>query len=75
MIAFTKEERRPLAYSPDRIAIMDLNGKNLRLLSEDLDGDASNLIWADDSQSIYYTYDERGIRKIGRAISKVNSAM
>ena len=67
MIAFTKEERRPLAYSPDRIAIMDLNGKNLRLLSEDLDGDASNLIWADDSQSIYYTYDERGTRKIGRA--------
>src|SRR6056300_1858840 len=57
MIAFTKEERRPLAYSPDRIAIMDLNGNNLRLLSEDLDGDASNLIWADDSQSIYYTYD------------------
>ena len=72
MIAFTKEERRPLAYSPDRIAVMDLNGQNLRMLSEDLDGDASNLIWADDSESIYYTYDERGIRKIGQATIKSN---
>ena len=72
MIAFTKEERRPLAYSPDRIAVMDLNGQNLRMLSEDLDGDASNLIWADDSESIYYTYDERGIRKIGQSTIKGN---
>ena len=72
MIAFSKEERRPLAYSPDRIAVMDLNGQNLRMLSEDLDGDASNLIWADDNESIYYTYDERGIRKIGQATIKGN---
>ena len=72
MIAFSKEERRPLAYSPDRIAVMDLNGQNLRMLSEDLDGDASNLIWADDNESIYYTYDERGIKKIGQATIKGN---
>ena len=69
-IAFTKEERRPLAYSPDQIAIMDLDGKNIRILSEDLDGDGNNLMWASDSKSIYYAYDERGIRKIGRATIK-----
>ena len=69
-IAFTKEERRPLAYSPDRIAIMDLDGKNIRILSEDLDGDGNNLMWASDSKSIYYAYNERGIRKIGRATIK-----
>ena len=76
-IAFTKEERRPLAYSPDRVAIMDLNGNNIRILSEDLDGDANNLQWASDSQSIYYAYDERGIRKIGRATikGKINSVI
>ena len=67
LIAFTKEERRPLAYSPDQIAIMDLNGENIRILSEALDGDASNLLWAGNSQALYYTYDERGIRKIGQA--------
>ena len=70
LIAFTKEERRPLAYSPDQIAIMDLNGENIRILSEALDGDASNLLWAGNSQELYYTYDERGIRKIGQATIK-----
>jgi dipeptidyl aminopeptidase/acylaminoacyl peptidase len=70
LIAFIKEERRPLAYTPDQIAIMDLNGENIRILSEALDGDASNLLWAGNSQELYYTYDERGIRKIGQATIK-----
>jgi dipeptidyl aminopeptidase/acylaminoacyl peptidase len=66
MIAFSREERRPLAYTPDHIAVMDTQGKNIRLLTEDLDGDANNIMWADDNQSIYFSYDERGIRKIGQ---------
>jgi dipeptidyl aminopeptidase/acylaminoacyl peptidase len=70
LIAFIKEERRPLAYTPDQIALMDLNGENIRILSEALDGDASNLLWAGNSQELYYTYDERGIRKIGQATIK-----
>ena len=70
LIAFTKKERRPLAYSPDRIGIMSLDGKNMRLLSEELDGDANNVQWASDSRSLYYTYDERGIRKIGQVTVK-----
>ena len=70
LIAFTKKERRPLAYSPDRVGIMSLDGKNMRLLSEELDGDANNVQWASDSRSLYYTYDERGIRKIGQVTVK-----
>jgi len=70
LIAFTKEERRPLAYTPNRISVMNLNGSNIRLLTQNLDGDASNVIWADDSKSLYYTYDERGIRKIGQVSIK-----
>ena len=64
--AFSLEERRPLAYTPDQIAIMDLNGNNMRLLTKDLDGDANNLHWANDSKSLFFAYDERGIRKIGQ---------
>ena len=70
LIAFSREERRPLAYTPDQIAIMDINGKNIRLLTEDLDGDANNLIWANDNKSLYFTYDERGVRKIGQVTVK-----
>jgi dipeptidyl aminopeptidase/acylaminoacyl peptidase len=70
LIAFNQEERRPLAYTPDQIAIMDLNGNNIRLLTEDLDGDANNLHWANDSKSLFFAYDERGIRKIGQVTTK-----
>ena len=55
LIAFSKEERRPLAYSPDQIAIMNLDGTNIRILTNDLDGDASNIFWSSDSESLYYT--------------------
>ena len=70
MIAFSRQERRPLAYTPNRIAILDLQTKNTRLLTEDLDGDADSLRWAEDNQSLYFIYDERGIRKVGQVALK-----
>ena len=70
MLAFTHEERRPLAFTPDRIAVTNLDGSDMRILSNDLDGDASGLIWSRDSKSILYTYDERGERKVGKATLK-----
>ena len=66
MIAYSFEERRPLAYSPNQVAIMDINGNNKRIISKDLDGDADNLQWSDDNRSIFFSYDQRGIRKIGQ---------
>ena len=45
---------------------MDINGNNIRLLTKDLDGDADNLMWSSNNKSLFYTYDERGIRKIGQ---------
>lgn len=70
MLAFTHEERRPLAFTPDRIAVANLDGSNMRILSNDLDGDASGLIWSGDNKSILYSYDERGERKVGKATLK-----
>ncbi len=66
MIAYSFEERRPLAYSPNQVVIMDINGNNKRIISKNLDGDADNLQWSDDNRSIFFSYDERGIRKIGQ---------
>ena len=36
------------------------------IISINLDGDADNLQWSDDNRSIFFSYDERGIRKIGQ---------
>ncbi len=66
MIAYSFEERRPLAYTPNQVAIMDINGNNKRIISKDLDGDADNLQWSDDNRSIFFSYNQRGIRKIGQ---------
>ena len=37
MIAFYIKERRPLAYTPSRIAVMDLKSKKIKIISKDLD--------------------------------------
>lgn len=70
MLAFTHEQRRPLAFTPDRIAVANIDGSNMRIISQDLDGDASGLIWSGDGKSILYTFDERGVRKVGEATLK-----
>jgi dipeptidyl aminopeptidase/acylaminoacyl peptidase len=70
MLTFTHQVRRPLAFTPDKIAVSKLDGSDLQIISGDLDGDASGLIWSKDSQSIFYLYDERGERKIGKASLK-----
>lgn len=64
-IAFSSQERRPLAFTPKRIALVETQNKKIRILSETLDGDADNIIWAEDGQSLYFSYDEKGIRNIG----------
>ncbi|MDZ7684549.1 MAG: DPP IV N-terminal domain-containing protein [Gammaproteobacteria bacterium] len=65
-IAFSREERRALAYTPKEIGVMDTSGGNHRLLTTNLDADADGAIWAEDSKSLYFTYDERAVRKIAR---------
>ena len=64
MIAFYIKERRPLAYTPSRIAVMDLQSREIKIISKDLDDDADNLFWSEDSKSIYFAFDNRGERTI-----------
>ena len=63
-LAFSYEERRPLAFTPNRIALLDLQTKDMTILTDNLDGDANNILWAEDSKSLYFSFDERGMRHI-----------
>tara|TARA_B100000035_G_scaffold311077_1_gene319994 strand:- start:77 stop:2152 length:2076 start_codon:yes stop_codon:yes gene_type:complete len=64
MLAFYVKERRPLAYTPSRIAVLNLNNGETRIISGDLDDDADNLYWSDNNKSIYFAFDHRGERTI-----------
>ena len=64
VIAFYVKERRPLAYTPSRIAVMNLKSGNMQIISNDLDDDSDNLFWSNDGESIYFAFDQRGKRTI-----------
>ncbi|MDG1655019.1 MAG: S9 family peptidase, partial [Luminiphilus sp.] len=64
ILAFSYEERRPLAFTPNRIALLNLQTKDMTILTDNLDGDANNILWAEDSKSLYFSFDERGMRHI-----------
>ena len=64
VIAFYVKERRPLAYTPSRIAVMNLKSGNMQIISNDLDDDSDNLFWSNDGKSIYFAFDQRGKRTI-----------
>ena len=63
-LAFSYEQRRPLAFTPNRIALLDLQTQGMTILTDKLDGDANNILWAEDSKSLYFSFDERGMRHI-----------
>jgi len=64
-IAYLGYEDKVQAYQPTRLQLMDVDGNNKRVLSEALDRDISNIIWAADSKGLYFSYDEYGNSKIG----------
>jgi len=65
LLAFNHKLRRPLAYTPEHIAVMDLSKKKIRLLTKKLDGGAYDFIWSANDESLYFAYQERGLQKIG----------
>ena len=64
-IAFTGYENRFVGYQLDLLYLMNRDGSNLRVLSENLDRDIGSLQWAADSQSIFFQYDDEGNSKVG----------
>jgi dipeptidyl aminopeptidase/acylaminoacyl peptidase len=65
MIAFIGFEDKREAYQNRMLYIMDCNGKNKRLLSQDLDASISSIKWDADNKGIYFNYDHHGNGKIG----------
>ncbi|HET8864501.1 MAG TPA: S9 family peptidase [Gracilimonas sp.] len=65
LIAYTGYEDQFLGYQLTELYIMNRDGSNLRKISEDVEQDISSITWANDSNSIFFRYDEEGNSKVG----------
>jgi dipeptidyl aminopeptidase/acylaminoacyl peptidase len=80
LLAISYEESRPLAFTPDRIATVDLSSNDVRILTEAVDGDARNILWRADGKALYFAFDERGERYINevslnKAVTRVAAGL
>jgi len=64
-IAYTGYEDKVQTYQVSRLNIMSTDGSNKRTISNKLDRDVDNAVWANDSKGLYFMYNDLGITKIG----------
>ena len=64
-IAYLGYEDKVQAYQVTKLHLMDTDGSNKRELSLDLDRNLSALSWSEDSQGLYFQYEDQGDTKIG----------
>ncbi|MCH2451084.1 MAG: S9 family peptidase [Gracilimonas sp.] len=65
LITYTGYEDEFLGYQLTKLYIMDRDGSNLRMISDDIEQDISFVTWAADSRSMFFRYDEKGNSKVG----------
>jgi dipeptidyl aminopeptidase/acylaminoacyl peptidase len=59
-IAYTGFDEKRLSYTVNRLYVMGIDGSNPRLISETVDNDVRNPVWAPDGRSVYFTVGDRG---------------
>jgi dipeptidyl aminopeptidase/acylaminoacyl peptidase len=63
-IAYVYDSGQKVMYRNRILRVMDANGENDRALTSELDRSVGNIQWA--GRRIYFQYDDRGARKVGR---------
>jgi dipeptidyl aminopeptidase/acylaminoacyl peptidase len=64
-IAYTGFKDKVQTYQVRTLQMMDANGSNKKTVSGKLDRDVQNIVWASDSEGLYFMYNDLGITKIG----------
>jgi len=64
-IAYLGFDDRLQGYQVTHLYVMDNDGKNSRVVTGSFDLDTTQPLWSADSRSVYFSYDERGVRKLG----------
>ncbi len=63
-IAYLSFDDRVQTYQVTHLHLMNRDGSNRRVLTGDLDRDASSPVWAKDGSGLYFQYDDHGNTKI-----------
>ena len=71
-IAYTGFKDKVQAYQVQTLQLMDADGSNKKTISKKLDRDVRAIVWANDSQGLYFMYNDLGITKIGHIDLKGN---
>jgi acylaminoacyl-peptidase len=64
-IAYLGFDDRLQGYQVTHLYVMDIDGKNSRVVTGEFDLDVADARWSGDSRSVYFSYDQRGVRKLG----------
>lgn len=64
-IAYLGFDDQYLGYQVTHLYVMDFDGSNAREVSGGFDRDVENPRWAANGRAIYFSYDERGVKKLG----------
>lgn len=59
-IAYTGFNQTDDTYTVSKLYLMDIDGKNKRVLGEGFDRSPNGLIWATDDSGVYFTAEDRG---------------
>ena len=63
-IAFLGYDDKFLGYQQNSLYIMDVNGENVKLISQGFDRNISNINWMKDGNGFYFQYDSEGMTRI-----------
>ncbi len=63
-VAYLGYDDRYLGYQASQLYVMDIDGRNVRSLTSNLDRDADGQLWSADSKQLYFQYDDHGTTRI-----------
>jgi dipeptidyl aminopeptidase/acylaminoacyl peptidase len=66
-IAYLGFDDRLQGYQVTHLYVMDMDGKGARAVTAGFDRDIADPQWSADNRNVFFTYDERGVRKLGTA--------
>jgi dipeptidyl aminopeptidase/acylaminoacyl peptidase len=66
-IAYVGFDDRLQGYQVTHLYVMDIDGRNPREVTRSFDRDVGAPVWSANSQRVYFSYDDKGVSKIGLA--------